>query len=87
MLICMLLFFFISSKMKITIKNMHQNNQDNNKQIIQKNIYYVLCEDKQRVVLSNTIERNTISLNIMGANFAYIVMRICLASSTNVSRR
>ena len=31
-----LLLFFISSKMKITIKNMYQNNQDNNKQIIQK---------------------------------------------------
>ena len=32
----MLLLFFISSKMKITIKNMHQNDQDNNKQIIKR---------------------------------------------------
>ena len=32
----MLLLFFFSSKMKITIKNMHQNDQDNNKQIIKR---------------------------------------------------
>ena len=32
----LLLLFFLSSKMKITIKNMHQNNQDNNKQIIKR---------------------------------------------------
>ena len=29
-------FILISSKMKITIKNTHQSNQDNNKQIIKR---------------------------------------------------
>ena len=32
----LLLLFFISPKMKTTIKNMNQNKQDNNKQIIKR---------------------------------------------------
>ena len=59
----MLLLFFISSKMKITIKNMHRNNQDNNKQTIKKCLTLAECGETHSLRKNNSL-RLSISDNV-----------------------